>query len=211
MNPSAGAVILAAGASRRMGRPKLPLDLHGRPVLQWVMDCAVNAGLDPVVVVGGDSAQIVELTDRPDVLRVGGGASQGASLAAGLGALPERCDRAVILLGDMPLVTERTVHELLKRQAEPGCDAAAADHGDVPGPPLVVHRSLFAPLAAGVGPARQAVLRSLGPRLTLVPVGAHALLDVDTPSDYRRVARTAAASGASIRPRTAPTGGETDA
>ena len=57
-----GAIILAAGASSRMGQPKQLLDVHGKPLLQVTIDACFGAGVAPIaVVVGHNHQQLLEL------------------------------------------------------------------------------------------------------------------------------------------------------
>src|SRR5512138_3343641 len=102
------ALILAAGASTRMGRPKQLLDWGGRPLVRAAAETALAARLDPVlVVVGGARAEVeAALVGLP--LRVianpnyAGG--QSTSLRAGVAALGSDSDAVVVLLGDQPFV-----------------------------------------------------------------------------------------------------------
>ena len=70
-SPTVGALVLAAGASSRMGRAKALLDWDGKPLLQHQIDELLAAGCDPVVVVlGHESRPIEEAVDRTDVSQI---------------------------------------------------------------------------------------------------------------------------------------------
>lgn len=103
-----GALILAAGSSRRMGSNKLRAALNGKPVIAHVADAVAAAGLPGMVVIGHESEAVRAcLADRallwmeaPDHAL-----GQAHSLVAGISAIPEDWDAVLICLGDMPLVS----------------------------------------------------------------------------------------------------------
>jgi len=102
-------IVLAAGSSRRMGHNKLIALVDGKPMVRHAVDAALAAGLDPVIVVIGYDTEAVRaalagaavrLVQNDDHLE---GISK--SLRAGIGAVPNNCDGAMVLLGDMPSIT----------------------------------------------------------------------------------------------------------
>ena len=104
--PRIAAVVLAAGQSSRMGANKLAATLDGKPVLRHVVDNIRAARLDKIVVVLGHQA------DETRALLAGAGVDTvvnehyrkgiATSLQAGIAALPDEIDGAMIFLGDMP-------------------------------------------------------------------------------------------------------------
>jgi molybdenum cofactor cytidylyltransferase len=102
-----GAVILAAGSSRRLGRPKQLLLLEGKPLIGYVVDLALAAELGEIVVVLGHEHEAVRGALGASVRTVVNedhAAGQGSSLRVGIEALGDRITRAVVLLGDQPHV-----------------------------------------------------------------------------------------------------------
>ncbi len=181
------AVVLAAGLSRRFGRPKQLALLAGRTLLEHVIDRARSAGLAPVVAVVpagfprpatvGDSAVWVPNAD-PD-------RGMSHSLRLGLAAVPQHCDAAVVLLGDQPTVTPSSIRAVIAARGERPIVVAFAD-GHV-GPPAVIERRAF-PLAAeleGDAGLRQLAARHPG-LLRRVPVERHPP-DVDRPEDLDHI------------------------
>lgn len=115
--PKIGAIILAAGLSSRMGTNKLLVDVDGKPMVRRVAEAACTSHADPVIVVTGHAAPQIETTlnglkaefvKNPDFAK-----GLSASLGAGLNALPEDCDGALILLGDMPAVDTALIDRLI--------------------------------------------------------------------------------------------------
>ena len=118
MTSRCGAIILAAGQSRRMGANKLVADLDGKPIIAHVADAIDAAGLPPPIVVLGHDADPVRqaLRDRSAAFVLAEDHAEGMarSLAAGIAAVPSAWDAAIICLGDMPLIPPL----LLRRMAD---------------------------------------------------------------------------------------------
>lgn len=189
--PVAG-VVLAAGASTRMGRNKLFFRLDGESVLRRAVKLAVASGLDPVIVVLGHEAEqaLAELSGlscrpavNPDYAR-----GINRSLRVGIAAVPARACAAVVLLADMPFVTDGMVSTLVERYRESSAPLVVSDYGGVQAPPTVYDRSLFAELGAmeGEGCGREVVRRHRSEAVA-VAWPAAALADLDRPEDYERV------------------------
>ena len=185
-------VVLAAGASNRMGQNKMLFQLDGESLLRRAVNRAVAAGLDPVVVVLGYEAdraygELAGLTCRP-VVNPDYARGINVSLRTGIAALPERAVAAVVLLADMPFVTARMIAMLVERYRETTAPLVISDYAGVHAPPALYDRSLFAELGAmeGEGCGKQVVKRHLGEALA-VPWPAAALADIDLPDDYERV------------------------
>jgi len=115
--PKIGAVILAAGLSSRMGASKLLAPLWGKPLIRHAVEAALASRATTVVVVTGNNAKDVEASLSGLAVRFveNRAYSKGlsTSLKCGLKALPDDCDGAVILLGDMPLVTANLIDGLI--------------------------------------------------------------------------------------------------
>jgi molybdenum cofactor cytidylyltransferase len=199
------AVVLAAGAARRFGAAgtgpgglaaKLVVPFGGRPLVLAAVDAALDAGVDRVrlvvprpddelallvaVATGGDPR--VELVASPER-----DAGLSRSLAAGLEGLEDDADVAavVVLLGDVPGVTPRSIGRVLLAVLD-GAPAARALHDDGPGHPVAFARASLAPLTGLEGDVgARDVLGGLG--AVDVEVGGDAPTDVDTPEDLARL------------------------
>lgn len=141
-------VILAAGTSSRMGRPKQLLLLDGRILLQYVVDLAAKAELDEILVVLGHRApEIRERLELPShgriVLNEDFASGQASSLRAGLAAANREATSAVVLMGDQPGVPPRAVRRVLDAYRRTGGPVVRAYYGDVPGHPVVLGRAIW--------------------------------------------------------------------
>ena len=193
MSPQAdvAAIILAAGASTRMGRNKMLLELDGVTLVRRAVEHAVAAGLFPVVVVIGPEAEFVrEAVDGlPCTFAINSeftGPTSG-SLHAGLNALPPGVAAVMVMLGDMPFVTSTMLRQLTFALNSKSAPLAVSRYGEVLAPPLLFQRALFAELLAwhGEGCGKQVVLRH-SDAAAFVDWPVEALNDVDTPADARR-------------------------
>ena len=112
-------IILAAGASSRMGRPKPLLDLGGKPALARVLEACRGAALPkPVIVLGHDADGIrrgVDLSRETLVLNPHPELGMASSLREGLNALPKDARGFLIYPADFPLVTWRELVLLEER------------------------------------------------------------------------------------------------
>jgi molybdenum cofactor cytidylyltransferase len=183
-----GAVILAAGASRRYGSPKQLVMIEGRSTLEHVIGAALTAELDPVVVVApawlAPPAGIVD----PRVRWIRNAfPERGMSLSVrlGLGAIGPAASAALILLGDQPGIQPSTIAALLGARGDRPMVAASAD--GVVAPPALIERTHFHMADGLTGDIGLRDLLRRDPDLvTSVPVPAHAA-DLDTPDDLGRM------------------------
>ena len=183
-------VLLAAGASTRMGQPKQLLPVAGRPLLRHVAEAAVAAPVAPVVVVLGAFAaeiapcleglpvQIVINPDWPEGI--------GSSLRAGIAALQAvgpAVDGVVVALADQPDFSAAQVSRLIAAQRATARSIVASQYRGVLMPPALFTAAHFPELLALQGEAgARPLLQSHRDRLATVPLATGR--DLDTPADY---------------------------
>ena len=185
-------VVLAAGSSTRMGRNKLFFELDGETLLRRVVRRAIDAGLDPVVVVVGHEGErarteISGLSCTP-VVNPDHAKGINRSLRTGISHVPDRARAAVVMLADMPFVTTSMVTELVARYRQGTAPLVISADGDVNAPPMLYDRALFPELRqmAGEGCGRQVVRRHRHEAVAVSWPEA-ALQDIDVPEDYERI------------------------
>jgi molybdenum cofactor cytidylyltransferase len=182
-------VILAAGASRRMGKNKMLLELDGESLVRRAAKRALAAGLSPLVVVVGHEADRLraELQDLPLTFAVNPaytGPTSG-SLHQGLNALGSDVDAVVVMLGDMVRVTTETLAMLIAAARGTEAPLVVSRYGDVTAPPLLFRRALFGELLAWTGEGcGKAVVQAHKHEAMYVDRPAALLVDVDTPEDF---------------------------
>jgi molybdenum cofactor cytidylyltransferase len=187
-------IVLAAGGSSRLGRPKQFIRLGGRTLLARSVAIAEHVTPSHVIVVVGASrarARIVVRRCAPRatvVVNAQWRDGMSGSLARGLEALPETAQAALLLTVDQPLVTERHLNRLIALWSRRPSRAAAASYASRVGVPAILTRQIWkaARHASGDVGARE-ILRSNGDRVTNVEL-PEAAIDVDTPKDLARIA-----------------------
>jgi molybdenum cofactor cytidylyltransferase len=186
------AVVLAAGRSTRMGRPKLTLEIAGRTMLHHVVDHVRQSRCDGIVLVVGEAADRVARDVRGPgvqiVINERYGEGMGTSIAAGISALPPECEAAIIVLGDQPRVTAAAIDALIDAYRTTGKPLVASRYGGGPGAPTLIGRALFdeARRLGGDTGGRRLIERH--PDLVHeVPLSPDLAADLDTPEEFARV------------------------
>ena len=183
-------LVLGAGGSRRLGRPKQLLPYGERTLLEHTVDTARECGFDQLVVpIGGAADEVrerVDLSGAEVVVNYDFGEGCSSSIAAALDTVDPRCEVLVLMLGDQPGVTPQTVRALLEGRGDAPLAVCLYDDGR--GHPLAFHREVFAALADLHGD--KGVWRLLDERadeVVEVRIAGNVPLDVDTPDDYQAV------------------------
>ncbi len=184
------AVILAAGQSRRMGKPnKLMEVVNGKPMMLHAVDAAIEAGTKPVVVVTGHEPERIEQTvegrsvtivHNPDFAN-----GLSTSLRAAVNALSDDIEGIVVCLGDMPAVTTAHIEKLMS-----AFDPASGRFIVVPtvrgkrGNPVLWHRRYFdqmTQISGDVG-ARHLIGENEDALVEIAMDADAVLQDLDTPA-----------------------------
>ena len=184
--------MLAAGGSRRLGRPKQVLEFRGTTLLGHVVAVAERCGFDQLVVAIGGHADwvraVVDLRRAEVVVNEAFGEGCSSSIAAALGAVDLRCDALVLMLGDQPGVTRETVDALLAGRGD--APLAVCRYDDGRGHPIAFSNAVFGELAQLHGD--KGVWKLLDQRaedVVEVRVPGPIPRDVDTFEDYEAVRR----------------------
>jgi molybdenum cofactor cytidylyltransferase len=188
-------VILSAGRSERMGRPKALLEIGGRTFLEKIVELATDAGLKPIKIVvsyHGDNiktrhpkfAGMLLENDQPEL-------GQLHSLHLALRSLPGRCSGVVVFLVDHPRVKPETLDRMIAEFQSGPAEIVLPVHAGRRGHPVIFGRGVFPDLlAAPLCEGAREVVHSRSEVIAEVEVddpGIHA--DIDTPSDYEELKR----------------------
>jgi molybdenum cofactor cytidylyltransferase len=187
-------LVLGAGGSSRLGRPKQLLPFAGTTLLGHVVSVARSCRFDQLVVAIGAAAEdvrgAVDLDGADVVVNDAYGSGCSSSIAAALAVIDPRCELLVLMLGDQPGVTASTVATLVGRRGD--APLAVCRYQDGLGHPIAFDRSCFAELADLHGD--RGVWRMLDRRAAdaaEVPVAGRIPADVDTDEDYRALLASA--------------------
>jgi molybdenum cofactor cytidylyltransferase len=180
------AVILAAGASTRMGTQKLLLPLGGEPLVRRTVRQVSDAGFDDVlVVVGSDWESTLAALDGLPIrhaVNAEYASGMGSSFRTAIEHLPDT-DAVMFALADQPFVTTneyRTVLDTYRRQAPA---IVSVRYGDVMAPPHLFQKEFF-PEIAQLQHGARSLLQKYLERTTVLHFDADLLMDIDTPEDY---------------------------
>jgi molybdenum cofactor cytidylyltransferase len=185
-------VLLGAGSSRRLGRPKQTLPLGDTTVLGAALRSAEASRLDRIVLVLGGAASEVTAglhPERAEVVRNDAyGTGCASSLLAGLDAAGDAA-AIVMLLGDMPGLDASVIDSVVERWRSRPTWAAVTDYDDGLGHPFVFSSAAFATLRTLHGDKAVWKIVDAEPpeRVGRIPVAGPRPLDVDTWEDYERV------------------------
>ena len=187
-------VLLAAGASIRLGQPKQLLTYHGRSFIQNMISAAVNANLHPVIVVLGAHGTLIagEITNTNVHIAHNNDWEEGiaSSIRCGIKTLQKvepACDGAILMVCDQPYISSSLLDDLLASQRKTGSPIAAAYYNDVAGTPALFHKKIFSDLLLLRGDrGAQNILRQHADRLTTVPFPM-GIIDIDTKDHYEKL------------------------
>ena len=185
-------LVLAAGGSSRLGRPKQLLDYHGRTLLDATLETARRCGFDQLIVAlggaGDDVRSTVDLSgcDVVDNEHYTTGCS--SSIVAALDAVDVRAEALVLLLGDQPGVEPGSVDALRAATVSADAPLAVCRYDDGRGHPFWFSRALFADLAYLHGDkAVWKLLESGRYAVAEAAIDGPVPIDVDTWADYERL------------------------
>ncbi|MEY3988988.1 MAG: hypothetical protein RI985_69 [Chloroflexota bacterium] len=188
------AAILAAGLSRRLGRPKQLLDWHGVPLVRHSTQTMIDAGVDRVgVIIGHQAAHVrlalaglpVDLTMNPDFAD-----GQGSSVAcAARWALVQQADALVVGLCDQPLLQSAHVQQIIAAWQVSQPAVLVPRVHQQPTNPVVWSHALLAELSTLTGEQGGRLLFQRGVAIpTWYDMQAPEMLeDIDSEEDYQRL------------------------
>jgi len=189
-------LLLAAGAARRFGAPKLVQPLRGMPIVRWSAEALAAATDDLIVIVPPHDTLLREalrgmrarLVVNPEPER-----GMGTSIACGVAALPPETEATVVTLADEPALDRRWIDAVISRyRADAGRTTIVAPlFRGTRRHPVLFDRSVF-PELAGLDDDRgaRAVVDRDASRLALVELDEPGPIDVDTPEDLARLGQS---------------------
>lgn len=187
-----GIIILAAGASTRMGEAKQNLSFKGLTLLQTAVKTALSTKANVVGVVLGANADAISptISDQPVLVfkNVNWAEGMGTSISFGLNELLKlkpALSSVLFMLTDQPLVDYGFINKLID-QADEG-KIIASSYNDTLGPPVLFDRQFFNDLLAMTGnEGAKKIIQKNQKAVTEIPFPLGAF-DIDTPEDYARL------------------------
>lgn len=192
MNKKFGVIILAAGASERMGRPKQTLVFENETLLQRMAGTATSLGCGPVIIVLGANAQLFssECENAITVINDRWKEGMASSVCCGVNAIMEKLPAAegvIITVCDQPYITVSLLQKLLDVHQQSQLPIVACSYGNTTGTPVFFHQTMFSELIELKGDkGAKEIIKKNKNRVALVdfPTGT---VDLDTEEDYLRL------------------------
>jgi len=191
---SCGIIILAAGASTRLGKPKQLLQHRGKTLLAHAINEAVNSNADAVVVTLGKDANLFkkEIDERKIRVAINSSWEEGmaSSLRLGLDTLlndKPYIDAVIFMVCDQPHISSSVLNELITTQQKTTKQIVTCNYGDSMGPPALLHKKYFEGLMklSGDAGARKIIQKNMNDVATILfPEGN---IDIDTEEDYEKL------------------------
>lgn len=189
-----GIILLSAGSSTRLGKPKQLLHYHGEGLLHHMVNVAVTARAKPLVVVLGANADLLtaEIDEAKASIAINKNHKTGmaSSIITGLKYLVENnplTDGVIIMMCDQPFVTDGLLNDLIFTQQQTGKPIVASSYANTIGAPALFHKTIFNEflLLQGDTGARKIIQQHLSDVAT-VPF-EKGNIDIDTQEDYENL------------------------
>ena len=197
------AIVLAAGESTRMGRPKMVLPWGKTTVVGRVVQVLSQGGVEQIVVVTGGAQERVEeaLQGFPVRCVFNPRYTQDEmllSLRTGLSALPSQCQAAMVALGDQPQIETYVVQSLLEKFRQSGSAMVIPSYKMRRGHPWILAQGLWETVyALPAGATMRDLIQKHAGQIAYLEVDTPSILrDLDTLEDYRRQRPKSSCQGA---------------
>ena len=194
MTKNYGIIILAAGSSSRLGRPKQLLPYKGQSLLRHIVDIAIAAEVGPVIVVIGSELKLLEdeLKDTKAIVVHNKEWEEGlaSSIRSGLDQFTAEFPSAegvIFTVCDQPYITEFLLRQMVDGHVVSGQKLIASAYDDTMGTPVFFHKDLFPQLMELKGDkgAKQIINNNKdGMAIVSFPMGGR---DIDTEADYEQL------------------------
>lgn len=187
-------MILAAGASTRMGTPKQLLLYQGRSFLKYITEIAIASVCQPVVVVLGANAEQIHTQIKQLPVKVVNNLDWACGMSTSikngielLNNLPQKIEAVVITLCDQPFVSPQIINQLVDAYYLTKKPIIACEYGDTLGVPALFSQTFFSELATlkEASGAKKVINNNLNEVFSIpFPLGD---IDIDTPTDYEQL------------------------
>lgn len=188
-----GLIILAAGSSSRLGRPKQLIEFQGKTLIQRAVEFAVKSKTDSLVVVLGWNPQLIQSgfdsTQTPSVINENWEEGMASSMQVGLHFLmkKEQLDQVILMLCDQPFVDTKLLDQLILAKKESGKGIVACAYSDTLGVPALFDQKYFEEMLAlkGSEGAKKVILKNRKDVFKMgFPLGE---IDLDTEADIEKL------------------------
>jgi molybdenum cofactor cytidylyltransferase len=186
-------IILAAGASTRLGQPKQNLVFQNKTLLERTIETAIDTKCRPIFVVLGANVDDIDFDIKSKEVQFIFNRNWEEGMASSLRIAvieAEKCkeiDNVLIMLCDQPFVTSKLIADLLLKQQETSKAVVACKYNDIIGVPALFNRTLFCELLLLRGKeGAKKILKDHPEDVAIIPFD-EGNIDIDTKEDYNRL------------------------
>ena len=197
MDNQYGIILLAAGASRRLGKPKQLLPYAGKTMLQHVLHTVLHERDAPVVLVLGSGASLYlrELDEERIFLTINTEWEKGmaTSIKAGLTALLDKLpdiESVIIMTCDQPYISGKVLDELIEMKQKSGKPIVASSYAETLGPPVIFRSQYFPDLMQLEGDSGARKIITQHPDEVASISFPEGNIDIDTQADYEALLKS---------------------
>jgi len=191
-----GIVILAAGASTRLGQPKQLLPYQGKSLIEQITTVAIASHCQPIVVVLGANASQIKSKLSTYNLEIAWNEQWSTGMASSLRcglkkirAIAPDLNAIILVLCDQPFVSTPLLQELINGYATGNYPIVASQYGEVIGVPALFDQTLFPELTRIEGDrGARHIIHSNQSKVLRIPF-PEGLIDIDTPDDLAHLSR----------------------
>ncbi len=187
-------IILAAGQSKRMKKVnKLLININSKNMIQNIIDTATKSNArDNIIVLGHEKEQIEKFVKKNITIVANNEYKNGlsTSLKKGISALPEDCDAAVIILGDMPKISFNLINSLIKNfDPKNNINIVIPSHKGKRGNPILIGRKFFPDILKLKGDmgAKNIINNNINDIYDIPQRTSSSLIDIDTKEDLKNI------------------------
>ena len=189
-----GIIILAAGNSSRLGRPKQLLDYKGKSLLDIVIQAAVDSHCRPILVVlGAYATEIKEQLQHAEIetiINENWKEGMGSSISLGLGTLlnrQEALEQVIIAVADQPFISSQIFHDLIETQQKTNKAIVASKYAQTIGTPVLFCKQYFEALLSLKGNhGAKGIVEQHSEDTTAISFES-GQIDIDTEQDYQHL------------------------
>ena len=187
-----GVILLAAGSSSRLGRPKQLLNYQGKTLIQHSIDAALNSAANDLVVVLGSNFELIqtgiESKEVTVLFHANWEEGMSSSMQCGLRYLLEtnQVEQVILMLCDQPYVSQGLLNQLINGKKASGKGIVACSYSGTVGVPALFGQDYFSELLAlkGTEGAKKVILNHQDDTFLVdFPLGT---LDLDTEEDVQK-------------------------
>ena len=189
-----GIIILAAGSSSRLGRPKQLLDYKGKTLLQTVINEALETSCRPIIAVLGANAKKIVSRHHNDqvnfVINESWENGMASSIVAGLSIMIKNnseIESIIIAVADQAFIKMSNFNNLIEKQRETGKNIIASTYAETIGTPALFKKDYFEALLSLTGAEGAKKILKQYPQDVETVAFEHGEIDIDTETDYNNL------------------------